>query len=60
MCFNKKVFPMKKYKSAALNDVCLKDPVFAPRVELAVGPMLRAVVEQTEKTGRIGNWCHST
>lgn len=45
---------MKKYKSAALNDVCLKDPVFAPRVELAVGPMLRAVVEQTEKTGRIG------
>lgn len=43
---------MKKYKSAALNDVCLKDPVFAPRVELAVGPMLRAVVEQTEKNGQ--------
>ena len=51
---------MKKYKSAALNDVCLKAPVFVPRVELAVGPMLRAVVEQTEKNGRIGNWCHST
>ena len=45
---------MKKYKSAALNDVHLMDLVFAPRIDLAMGPMLRAVVEQTENTGRIG------
>ena len=41
-------------KSAVLTSVKVNDPVFASRVEMAFGPMLEAVVEQTESTGRIG------
>ena len=44
---------MKYYQSADLKSVRLADPVFAPRIELAAGPMLKAVIEQTVATGRI-------
>ena len=51
---------MKNYKSADLRSVRLCDSVFMPRIKLAMGPMLKAVTEQTESTGRIGafdlNW----
>ena len=45
---------MKNFRRADLKSVKVKDPVFASRIDLAVGPMLRSVVEQTEETGRIG------
>ena len=44
---------MKKYKNAALTEVKLNDPVFAPRQKLALGPMLKSVIERTVETGRI-------
>lgn len=36
-----------------MKSVKLKDPVFAPRKELAIGPMLKSVIQRTIETGRI-------
>ena len=44
---------MYSYKSARLTNVKVDDIVFASRMELAMGPMLRAVTKKTEETGRI-------